>query len=78
MSLTPSNMLPLGTKAPDFLLPASNFNRNISFQDVKGKKGTLVIFMCNHCPFVLACYRRNCNDSKRLQSSRNRYCCYFK
>lgn len=53
MSLTPSNMLPLGTKAPDFELPASNFNRKISFQEVKGKKGTLVIFMCNHCPFVL-------------------------
>lgn len=53
MSLTPSNMLPLGTKAPDFELPASNFNRKISFQEVKCKKGTLVIFMCNHCPFVL-------------------------
>lgn len=53
MSLTPSNMLPLVTKAPDFELPASNFNRKISFQEVKGKKGTLVIFMCNHCPFVL-------------------------
>lgn len=53
MSLTPSNMLPLGTKAPDFLLPASNFNRNISFEEIRGKKGTLVIFMCNHCPYVL-------------------------
>lgn len=53
MSLTPSNMLPLGTKAPDFELPAANFNRKISFQEVKGEKGTLVIFMCNHCPFVL-------------------------
>lgn len=53
MSLTSSNMLPLGTKAPDFELPASNFNRKITFQEIKGKKGTLVIFMCNHCPFVL-------------------------
>lgn len=53
MSLTPSNMLALGTKAPDFLLPASNLNNSLSFEDLKGKKGTLVIFMCNHCPFVL-------------------------
>jgi peroxiredoxin len=53
MSLTPSNMLPLGTKAPDFILPASNFNLNFNFEDCKGEKGTLVIFMCNHCPFVL-------------------------
>ena len=45
MSLTPSNMLPLGTKAPDFILPASNFNRNISFQEVKEKKEKLLIFM---------------------------------
>ena len=53
MSLTPSNMLPLGTKAPDFLLPATNFNTNFNFEDCKGKKGTLVIFICNHCPFVI-------------------------
>ncbi|WP_339836185.1 thioredoxin family protein [uncultured Flavobacterium sp.] len=53
MSLTPSNMLPLGTKAPNFKLQASNFNRKISFEEVKGNKGTLVIFICNHCPFVL-------------------------
>lgn len=53
MAQTPSNMLPLGTKAPDFLLPNTNGNSKISFADVKGEKGTLVIFMCNHCPFVL-------------------------
>lgn len=53
MALTSSNMLPLGTKAPYFNLPASNFNRFISFNDIKGNKGTLIIFMCNHCPYVL-------------------------
>lgn len=46
-------MLPLGTKAPAFLLPASNFNNPFNFEDCKGKKGTLVIFMCNLCPYVL-------------------------
>jgi peroxiredoxin len=53
MAQTPSNMLPLGTKAPDFLLAATNSNDTYSFNQCKGNKGTLVIFMCNHCPFVL-------------------------
>src|SRR5690606_15048252 len=53
MAQTPSNMLPLGTKAPNFNLQATNFNENFTFEKLKGEKGTLVIFMCNHCPFVL-------------------------
>lgn len=53
MASTLSKMLALGTIAPDFLLPASNFNTLFNFEDCKGKKGTLVIFICNHCPFVL-------------------------
>ena len=53
MAQTPSNMLPLGTKAPDFLLPATNFNTNFNFAECKGQKGTLVMFICNHCPFVV-------------------------
>jgi peroxiredoxin len=46
-------MLPLGTIAPDFRLKDTNSNYEYSFEDLKGTKGTLVIFMCNHCPFVL-------------------------
>ena len=53
MAQTPSNMLPLGTIAPDFRLKDTNSNYEYSFEDLKGTKGTLVIFMCNHCPFVL-------------------------
>lgn len=54
MSNTPSNMLALGTKAPDFKLPQPSKNNELqSLDSLKGKKGTLVIFMCNHCPFVL-------------------------
>jgi len=52
MALTPSNMLPLGTPAPKFRLPDTNSNDHLSFDDIKGTKGTLIIFMCNHCPFV--------------------------
>ncbi|OIV41272.1 thioredoxin family protein [Flavobacterium johnsoniae] len=53
MARTPSNMIPLGTIAPEFHLKDTNSNNIYSFEDLKGSKGTLVIFMCNHCPFVL-------------------------
>lgn len=45
-------MLPLGTVAPDFLLPDTNSNYSFTFKDIRREKGTLVIFICNHCPFV--------------------------
>ncbi len=45
-------MLPLGTIAPVFYLKDTNSNESFSFSDIKGEKGTLVIFICNHCPFV--------------------------
>lgn len=54
MANTPSTMLPLGTKIPYFELPnPSKSNEIQSLDELKGEKGTLVIFMCNHCPFVL-------------------------
>ena len=53
MSNTPSNMLALGTIAPQFYLKDTNSNESFSFSDLKGEKGTLVVFICNHCPFVL-------------------------
>lgn len=53
MSRTPSNMLALGTKAPDFTLKDRTFGTEaFSFSTIKREKGTLVIFICNHCPFV--------------------------
>lgn len=45
-------MLPLGTLAPQFRLRDTNSNHYYSFEDRKGAKGTLVIFICNHCPYV--------------------------
>jgi len=44
-------MLPLGTKAPDFCLKDIN-GKWVRRDDFKGKKGLLVMFICNHCPFV--------------------------
>ena len=51
MVRTPSTMLPLGTLAPDFSLPNVD-GRILSLADVAGPRGTVVMFICNHCPFV--------------------------
>jgi peroxiredoxin len=51
MARTPSTMLPLGTKAPDFSLVNVD-GRTVSLADVSNEPALLVIFMCNHCPFV--------------------------
>jgi len=52
MSDTPSTMLELGTKAPDFKLFDTINNQLVSRDDFDNAKGLLVVFMCNHCPFV--------------------------
>lgn len=51
MALTPSTMLPLGTTAPDFKLPDTN-GKIVSRADFKDKPALLVMFICNHCPYV--------------------------
>jgi peroxiredoxin len=51
MALTPSTMLPLGTAAPDFRLPDTN-GKTVTLADFKDKPALLLIFMCNHCPYV--------------------------
>jgi len=53
MARTPSNMLPLGTKAPEFELLDTASNKTLSLEKLKGKNGTVVMFICNHCPFVV-------------------------
>ena len=53
MALTPSNMLPLGTEAPRFELWDSVSNTMKTLNNLQGSKGTLVLFICNHCPFVI-------------------------
>jgi thiol-disulfide isomerase/thioredoxin len=52
MARTTSNMVALETLAPNFNLKDTNSSESFTFQDLKGEKGTLVIFICNHCPFV--------------------------
>ena len=52
MARTLSNMLPLGTQAPEFSLPDTVSGQTLSLNEIHGKKGTVVMFICNHCPFV--------------------------
>lgn len=53
MARTPSNMITLGTRAMDFTLPDAVSGRNISLADVSADIATVVMFICNHCPFVI-------------------------
>ena len=53
MVMTASTMLPLGTAAPEFSLPNTVDGSTVSPSDFAGDKGLLVIFLCNHCPFVV-------------------------
>lgn len=54
MAATPSTMVALGSPAPRFSLENPATGAQSSFDDVRGEKGTLVMFICNHCPYVVA------------------------
>lgn len=52
MALTPSNMMPLGTIAPDFSLTDVVSGKTVHLYENGSFKATVVMFICNHCPFV--------------------------
>ena len=52
MALTPSTMMPLGTKAPNFNLEDVISGTKKTLKDVVGKEGLVVMFICAHCPYV--------------------------
>ena len=52
MALTPSTMLALGTVAPAFTLPDTD-GKNVSLADFGGRSALVVVFLCNHCPYVI-------------------------
>ncbi len=52
MALTPSTMLPLGTKAPEFKLWCVINETHYHLNDLKSDKATVIMFICNHCPYV--------------------------
>ena len=53
MAMTPSNMIPLGTQAPDFELYDTISHQQLNLQQLKGNDATVIMFICNHCPFVI-------------------------
>ncbi len=52
MAATPSTMMPLGTIAPNFTLPNTVTGEIVNLQDLKSDVATMVMFICNHCPYV--------------------------
>src|SRR5258707_13379372 len=56
---------PLGVKAPEFRLPATD-GKTYAFADIAGGKGTVVVFICNHCPYVKAVIGRLVAEAKVL------------
>ena len=52
MARTPSNMVSLGTKAPDFSLLDVVSEEYKNLNSLKGKNGSVIMFICNHCPYV--------------------------
>lgn len=52
MAVTPSNMLPIGTEAPDFRLKDAISGEMMGLKEISGDEGTVVMFLCAHCPYV--------------------------
>ena len=52
MSETHSTMLPLGTLAPNFTLPDTVSGKQLALREMATQKGTVIMFICNHCPYV--------------------------
>ena len=57
----------LGVAAPDFSLPATD-GRTYSLKDLAGEKGAVIVFICNHCPYVRAVIDRMVADARVLMS----------
>jgi len=67
MALTKTPVCDFGKKAEDFKLKSIN-NKVVSLDDIKGDKATLIMFICNHCPYVKAIIKdlvRDCYDLKK-------------
>tara|TARA_B100001564_G_scaffold340037_1_gene333329 strand:- start:224 stop:781 length:558 start_codon:yes stop_codon:yes gene_type:complete len=67
MALTKTPICDFGKKAQDFKLKSIN-NEMISLSDIKGKNGTLIMFICNHCPYVKAIIKDLVEDCKKLKN----------
>ena len=67
MALTKTPICNFGEKAKNFNL-LSTENRKLSLNDVKGENGTLIMFICNHCPYVKAVIKDIVRDANTLEN----------
>ena len=67
MALTKTPICDFGKKADNFELKSTD-NKIISLNDAKGENGTLIMFICNHCPYVLAVINNVVEDCKELEN----------
>ena len=67
MSLTKTPICDFGKKAEDFKLKSIN-NELVSLENIKGTNGTLIMFICNHCPYVKAIIKDLVEDCKNLRN----------
>ena len=67
MALTKTPICNFGEKAKDFNLKSIN-NNQVTLENVRGKNGTLIMFICNHCPYVKAIIKDLVNDVKFLEN----------
>lgn len=68
MAETPSTMLPLGTLAPNFTLPDVCSNKLLSLKELKSEIATVVMFICNHCPYVVHIQKKLVEVAKHYQT----------
>jgi thiol-disulfide isomerase/thioredoxin len=68
MAQTPSHMLPLGTKAPLFKLVDVCTDRTVSLEELKSEKATVIMFICNHCPYVIHIRKQVAEVAKKYQA----------
>ena len=66
MALTKTPICDFGKKASGFKLKSTD-NKIISLENVKGENGTLIMFICNHCPYVKAVIKEVVKDCKELE-----------
>jgi len=67
MSLTVTPVCNFGEKAKKFNL-VSTENKKVSLDNIKGSNGTLIMFICNHCPYVKAIIKDIVEDAKSLET----------
>ena len=68
MTLTKTPICEFGKNAENFQLKSTD-NKVVSLNDVKGENGTLIMFICNHCPYVKAVIEEIVQDCKKLESN---------